>query len=63
MHIMLSRACLLSIIVEKSKKCVDFTFTLFFVHTMACTFYEVGDDEHACEAIYVLFSIMTCQYV
>ena len=35
------RAWLLSVIVEKSKKCVDFTFTLFFLHTLICTFYEV----------------------
>ncbi|CAE7480729.1 sys1, partial [Symbiodinium microadriaticum] len=33
-------AWLLSIIVEKSKKCVDFTFTCFFIHTVVCTFYE-----------------------
>ena len=26
--------------VEKSKKCVDFTFTLFFIHTIICTFYD-----------------------
>lgn len=35
-----SSAWLLSIIVEKSKKCVDFTFTLFFIHTVVCTSYE-----------------------
>lgn len=33
------RAYLLSIIVEKSKKCVDFTFTLYFIHVIICTFY------------------------
>mmetsp|Transcript_7425 Transcript_7425/g.12485 ORF Transcript_7425/g.12485 Transcript_7425/m.12485 type:complete len:148 (+) Transcript_7425:87-530(+) len=36
----LTGAWLLSIIVGKSKKCVDFTFTVFFIHTVACTFYE-----------------------
>lgn len=36
----LTGAFLLPIIVEKSKKCVDFTFTLFFIHTFVCTFYE-----------------------
>lgn len=35
------RAYLLSIIVERSKKCVDFTFTLYFVHIVACMFYQV----------------------
>ncbi len=30
----------MALIVEKSKKCVDFTFTLFFIHTVVCTFYE-----------------------
>jgi len=32
-------AYLLSTIVERSKKCVDFTFTLFFLHVVACMFY------------------------
>ncbi len=32
-------AYLLSIIVEKSKKCVDFTFTLYLIHIAWCTFY------------------------
>lgn len=32
-------AYLLSLIVEKSKKCVDFTFTLFVIHIVICTFY------------------------
>jgi hypothetical protein len=37
-----SRAYLLSIIVEKSKKCVDFTFTLYFIHiTVCCLYYQV----------------------
>jgi len=31
---------LLAIIVEKSKKCLDFSVTLFFVHFLICTFYE-----------------------
>eukprot|EP01035_Chromulina_nebulosa_P021292 gene21292-27588_t len=32
---------LLLIIVEKSKKCVDFTFTLYFIHIIICTmFYQ-----------------------
>lgn len=34
-----NRAYLLSIIVEKSKKCVDFTFTLYLIHVIICTFY------------------------
>jgi len=33
-------AYLLSVVVERSKKCVDFTFTLFFIHTVACMFYQ-----------------------
>ena len=41
----LSRAYLLSIIVEKSKKCVDFTFTLYFIHiTVCCLYYQVLID-------------------
>jgi len=40
-----SRAYLLSIIVEKSKKCVDFTFTLYFIHiTVCCLYYQVFID-------------------
>jgi len=36
---------LLSIIVEKSKKCVDFTFTLYFIHiTVCCLYYQVLID-------------------
>ena len=27
-------------IVEKSKKCLDFAFTLFLIHLMICTFYN-----------------------
>lgn len=37
------RAWLLSVIVEKSKKCVDFTFTCFFIHTVVCTIYDVSN--------------------
>eukprot|EP01039_Chlorochromonas_danica_P001083 gene1084-1173_t len=33
-------AYLLSIIVEKSKKCVDFTFTFYFLHIICCTAYQ-----------------------
>lgn len=32
-------AYLLSAIVERSKKCVDFTFTLYFLHICICIFY------------------------
>lgn len=32
---------LLSIVVEKSKKCVDFTFTLYFIDILICAFYKV----------------------
>lgn len=35
------RAYLLCLIVERSKKCVDFTFTLYFLHIAACMYYEV----------------------
>ena len=34
-------AVLLSLIIEKCKKCLDFTVTLFFVHLLVCTIYEV----------------------
>ena len=33
-------AYLLSIIVERAKRCVDFTFTLFFIHIWSCTFFQ-----------------------
>ena len=33
-------AVLLSLIIEKCKKCLDFTVTLFFVHLLVCTIYE-----------------------
>lgn len=36
------RAYLLSLIVERSKKCVDFTFTLYFIHIIACAYYYVS---------------------
>jgi hypothetical protein len=36
----LGGAYLLSIVVEKSKKCVDFTFTLYFMHILICGFYS-----------------------
>lgn len=31
---------LLAIIVEKSKKCLDFSVTLFFIHLVLCTIYS-----------------------
>ena len=33
-------AVLLAIIVEKSKKCLDFSFTLFLIHLCVCTAYD-----------------------
>ena len=33
-------AYLLSFIVEKSKKCVDFTFTVYFLHIVICSIYS-----------------------
>jgi protein SYS1 len=33
-------AYLLSIIVERAKRCVDFTFTVYFVHIVSCTCYS-----------------------
>ena len=30
-------AYLLSVVVEKSKKCVDFTFTVYFIHVITCS--------------------------
>jgi len=33
-------AYLLSFIVERSKKCVDFTFTLYFLHTLITMLYQ-----------------------
>lgn len=35
-----SNAVLLAVIVEKAKKCLDFSFTLFMIHTIACTVYD-----------------------
>uniref|UniRef100_A0A7S4N5B5 Protein SYS1 homolog n=1 Tax=Odontella aurita TaxID=265563 RepID=A0A7S4N5B5_9STRA len=32
-------AVLLALVVEKSKKCLDFSVTLFFIHFIACTSY------------------------
>ncbi|EWM27958.1 hypothetical protein NSK_001392 [Nannochloropsis salina CCMP1776] len=31
---------LLCVVVERAKKCLDFTVTLFFFHLLACAFYE-----------------------
>ena len=39
------RGYLLSIIVERIKKCLDFTFTLFFIHIIISICYEVFDVE------------------
>jgi len=33
-------AYLLSKIVERARKCVDFTFTLYFTHVVLCTLYD-----------------------
>ena len=35
-------AYILSIVVEKSKKCVDFTVTMYLIHLAICTYYNVG---------------------
>ncbi len=35
-----SGAYLLAVIVERSKKCVDFTFTVFFIHIISCSLYS-----------------------
>jgi hypothetical protein len=40
MHCLYS-AWLLSVIVEKSKKCVDFTVTLYFIDIVFCVVYQV----------------------
>jgi len=34
---------LLALIVEKAKKCLDFSVTLFFVHLVSCTCYQKGE--------------------
>ena len=34
------RSLLLALIVEKSKKCLDFSVTLFVVHVLLCTVYS-----------------------
>lgn len=36
----LAGSVLLAVIVEKSKKCLDFGVTLFLIHLMACTLYD-----------------------
>jgi hypothetical protein len=36
----ITSAVLLAIIVEKSKKCLDFSVTLFLVHLLLCTWYN-----------------------
>merc|ERR1719410_1483809 len=36
----LTGSVLLAIIVEKSKKCLDFSVTLFFIHFVACSVYD-----------------------
>ena len=39
-YIVSQRSLLLAIIVEKSKKCLDFSVTLFFIHIIICTIYD-----------------------
>ena len=36
----MDRSVLLALIVEKSKKCLDFAVTLFLVHFTICAFYD-----------------------
>lgn len=31
---------MLSVVVERLKKCLDFTFTLYFIHVIICSLYE-----------------------
>jgi hypothetical protein len=40
LHYIHSRALLLAIIVEKAKKCLDFSVTLFIIHLMVCMTYN-----------------------
>jgi hypothetical protein len=37
-----NRSLLLALIVEKSKKCLDFSVTLFVIHLLLCTIYSGG---------------------
>ena len=37
---------LLTMIVEKSKKCLDFSVTLFVLHVLLCTYYQGGRIPH-----------------
>jgi hypothetical protein len=36
------RSLLLALIVEKSKKCLDFSVTLFVIHVILCSIYSGG---------------------
>lgn len=51
------RAYLLYVVVERSKKCVDFTFTLYFNHVVICTIYYQVNFVHPDTTMHVILYI------
>ena len=48
---------LMAIVVEKSKKCLDFGVTLFLIHWLLCTFYDGAPKAWQWYAVHILGTI------
>jgi hypothetical protein len=51
-------AVLLVLIVEKSKKCLDFGVTLFFIHFVACCLYNGVPGTYSWYIIHIVATIL-----
>ena len=49
---------LLAVIVEKSKKCLDFSVTLFFIHFLACCLYGGAPNTYSWWIVHILATII-----
>lgn len=61
----LTGAILLSLIVEKAKKCLDFSVTLFTIHVIACTIYgglPLTWDWWIVNVLHMIFMILLGEY-
>ena len=49
---------LLSVIVEKSKKCLDFSVTLFFIHFIVCCLYGGAPNTYSWWIVHIMATIL-----
>jgi hypothetical protein len=54
---------LLSIVVERSKKCVDFTFTVYFIHIILCTIYLEFPLGTLCHDVLYIYFVLIVSYI